>query len=95
MLYTATSRRAGVKLAAINATRGAGAAESFAAEQAQRVSEAVMYAVAEQNLVFLVGFYFFTFQVFKHLVPDVQELVFLGGVFVTPALQLLHSAGKL
>jgi hypothetical protein len=94
MLYTAISKRVSQKLAAINASRKT-TPQTYAAEQPQRVNEAIMYAVAEQNLIFLTGFYFFTFQVFRHFFPESNLVIFLGGLFSTPVLQLMYANGTI
>jgi len=94
MLYTAISKRAAHKLATINASRKT-TAQNYVSEQPQRVHEAIMYAVAEQNLVFLSGFYFFTFQVFRNFFPEANTVVFLGGLFTTPVLQLMYANGTI
>lgn len=97
LLFKSTEACAAVKLDAINAERGvAGASDAEAAEEgAKRSNEAVMYAMAVQNAIFLGGFYFFSFYLLKGFAADYPTVVYAAGTLATPLLQLAHAQGHI
>ena len=97
LLFVSMQTAAAKKLAAITETRGqtATSAEEAALEASQQANEAVMYAIAQQSTVFLVGFYFFGFNLLKFYAGEYPTVVYLGSTLITPIMQLMYAQGRL